>query len=92
MSPEERVLEEYFRKRVRMLGGQTYKVAPTEAGMPDRLVLWPVGRVLLVELKKDDGKVSFIQRVWHEKAARAGVTVHVLYGRAGIDSWLRSLI
>lgn len=85
----EALLEAFFRQRVRTLGGYTFKLAPTEPGVPDRLVLLPGGRVYLVELKTDVGRVSPAQVEWHKRAARLGTTVHVIYGRQGVLSWLR---
>lgn len=83
-------LEAYFRKRVRLgLGGIVYKLAPTETGIPDRLVALPGGRVMLVELKTVFGTLSPRQKLVHTKLADLGTTVHVLYGRPGIDAWIK---
>ena len=85
-------LEAYFRSKVRIaLGGKVIKMAPTTAGVPDRLVLLPLGRMYLVELKTDTGALSAIQRHWHSEAERLGHEVHVLYGTADIDSWIREI-
>lgn len=83
-------LEAYFRKRVRLsLGGVVYKLAPTEVGIPDRLVALPGGRVMLVELKTVFGSLSPKQKHVHEKLAELGTKVHVLYGRPAIDAWIQ---
>lgn len=82
-------LEAFFRIRVRQLGGYCVKLAPTEAGVPDRLVMLPSGRMYLVELKAEDGSVSPIQHLWHRRIRQLGGQVHVLYGRDGIVNWLR---
>lgn len=63
------------------------KVAPTTAGVPDRLALLPGGRIELVELKTVTGRLSPIQRVWHERAAGLGTSVTVLHGRGDIEAW-----
>lgn len=84
-------LEEYFREQIAEHGGFPIKMAPTKKGVPDRLVAFPVGRLFLVELKADDGTVSPIQKLWHERILRFGVTVHVIYGRTGIDYWIRTV-
>ena len=81
-------LEAYFRKSVReKLGGRVVKLAPTEKGVPDRLVLLPGGRMFLVELKADGGRLSPAQVYWHENAKELGTTVHVLEGRGQIYQW-----
>lgn len=84
-------LEAWFRKAVRVAGGSAHKLAPTEKGMPDRLVLMPGGRMYLVELKTEVGTVKPAQTLWHMKAAQKGIIVVVLAGRAGVAAWLRSL-
>lgn len=64
------------------------KLVPGDKGLPDRMVLHE-GRIFLVELKRaTGGRVSPAQRVWHHRAQQAGVTVHVLAGRAAVDAFL----
>lgn len=83
-------LEEIFRRRVRQsLGGIVSKLAPTTAGMPDRLVVLPGGRVYLVELKTETGSLSPIQMEWHKRVKDLGAPVHVLYGEEQIREWIR---
>jgi hypothetical protein len=84
-------LEEKFRLAVRkILRGRTYKIIPTEKGLPDRLVLLPGGRIELVELKTDTGVVSPKQRLVHSQAALLGTTVHVIRGEAEMLDWVAS--
>lgn len=63
------------------------KLAPTVRGVPDRLVLLPGGRVFLVELKTDTGRLSPAQAEWHRRAAELGVVVTLLAGADEIDHW-----
>lgn len=84
-------LEAYFSKAVRLQGGRAVKLAPTEKGLPDRMVLLPGGRVYLCELKTERGRLSAAQDLWHERAAALGTVVQVLVGRYGIDLWLRQV-
>ncbi len=83
-------VERRFNELVRARGGYTFKLAPTEAGIPDRLVLLPGGRIFLVELKTTTGRLSRIQGVWHAKAARVGTKVAVLHGRAEVEAWVEA--
>lgn len=84
-------LEALLRKRVQQgLGGMLIKLAPTQAGVPDRLVLLPGGGMHLVELKTTPGKLSAVQQAWHARAARLGVTVQVLYGATQVIAWVRA--
>jgi hypothetical protein len=85
-------VEAFLVKRVRLLGGQSIKLAPMQAGIPDRLVLLPGGRLFLVEVKAVGETPSEIQRHWHAKALKdQGVVVHVLVGEEGVRQWLRQV-
>lgn len=87
----ENSLEKYFREKVRrILGGAVYKLISTGAGVPDRMVLLPGGRILLVELKTVKGEPSALQEIWHLKAARLGTIVHVISGKEEIDRWIEA--
>lgn len=83
----ERDLEARFRQRVKAAGGLAIKIAPIVAGVPDRLVILG-GRLHLVELKTDTGRLSTIQMHWHEQARLKGVTVETLYGAQAVEEWI----
>lgn len=85
----ESALEGEFRRLVAGIGGLILKLAPTERGIPDRLVILPGGRMFLVELKVQNRKPSPIQRVMHERMLRRGITVHVLNGSEDVRAWVR---
>lgn len=91
MSRPEAMLEEFFVKRVRLLGGHTIKLAPTQAGTPDRLVMMPGGYIYLVEMKAPGGRLRPIQVEWHSRAAAIGVHVVVLKSRGEVVCWLRKI-
>lgn len=91
-SPHEAALERYLFNRVRGLGGMAIKMAPTVKGLPDRLIILPFGRMYLVELKADGGKLSPTQQHWHTRVGQMGVDVYVLTGLAEIDEFLRSRV
>lgn len=82
-------VEARLRDRVRKAGGMSVKLAPTEKGVPDRLVILG-GRVYLVELKAVGGAVSPAQAVWHRRALERGVRVVVLTGRDEVDAWVEA--
>lgn len=81
-------VEDRLCKGVKTLGGMCIKVAPIMAGVPDRLVLLPGGRMFLVELKAKGRTLRPIQRVFHARAAKIGVEVVVLTGPDQVDAWL----
>ena len=85
-------LERVFRNRIRArLGGMVIQLMPTAIGIPDRLVLLPGGRMYLVELKTETGRLRPAQVEWHRKAAELGVIVTVLYGRDDVVKWVDRL-
>jgi len=84
----ESAVERHLRRRVIAAGGMTEKIAPTHAGMPDRLVLLPGGRMFLVELKTTTGQLSKIQQWWHGQAKMMGTEVVTLKGTEEVDRWL----
>lgn len=76
----EREVERILQDRVRALGGLSFKLAPTHAGIPDRIVLLPGGVIILVEVKADDGRVEPAQALWHRRAQALGTTVRIVRG------------
>ena len=90
MSAElESLAERLLHDRVSAAGGLCPKLAPVDAGIPDRLVIWE-GRVYLVELKRPGGRVRPIQ-AWHNRARRAGAEVVLLSGTVEVAAWLDGL-
>jgi len=83
----ESALEKYFRQEVLKCGGWTIKLTGT-AGIPDRLVMMPGGRVTFVELKTDVGRLSKIQKAVHGKLLGLGCEVITLYGKGEVNDWL----
>lgn len=89
------VLESRVEKRltegVRSLGGKAIKMVPTVAGIPDRLVLLPGGRVFFVELKSPTGKLRRVQEVWLGRLDRLGMNTVVLGSTEEVDRWLKEI-
>lgn len=81
-------IEKQFFQMVRARGGLAVKLAPTIAGIPDRLVLWPNGRFHLVELKTTTGPVRAIQVHRHKQLAELGHTVVILRGEQEMIDWI----
>ncbi|MCU7380834.1 VRR-NUC domain-containing protein [Clostridiales Family XIII bacterium ASD5510] len=58
----EKNIEDYLRLRVKQMGGRAYKfVSPGNAGVPDRLVALPGGRIAFIELKAPGKKPTPLQ-------------------------------
>ena len=83
-------LEKMLHDGIRRAGGMSFKMAPTTAGLPDRMVLWPGGRIELVELKTTKGRMRRIQEIWHYRMAKLGTEVLVLHGDSDVQAYLAS--
>ena len=87
----ERDIEAYLRDQVKALGGRAYKwVSPGNAGVPDRVVLLPGGRVHFVELKAPGKKPTPLQLAQHAKLAALGFRVAVLDSKARVDAFVQA--
>lgn len=66
---------------VRALGGASYKfVSPGNSGVPDRIVIFPGGRVEFVEVKAEDGRLRHAQMMQLTKLKDLGCHISVLCG------------
>lgn len=82
----ERDIEKYLRERVRAAGGRAYKfVSPGNAGVPDRLVLFPGARAVFVELKAPGRKPTTLQVAQQRRIAALGFEVLVIDSKQGVD-------
>ena len=75
----ERSVEHRFAVLARQHGGWAAKwVSPGVAGVPDRILFLPDGRMFLVELKQPGGRTHGTQPAIHHKLERLGHQVHVV--------------
>jgi hypothetical protein len=89
----EKDVERRLVKGVEALGGKAYKfVSPAHRGVADRLVVLPGGRVLFVEVKTDNGKLSPLQEVFKREAQALGCNYCCVYGAADVDNFLRYVV
>jgi hypothetical protein len=80
----ERDTEQWLRKKVEQMGGMAYKfTSPGNAGVPDRLVVFPGGLIYFVELKTSKGSVKPIQKWQQDKLRAMGCHVVTIYGMEG---------
>lgn len=74
----ESALESSMRLYSRACGGKAYKfISPGNPGVPDRVCVFPGGRVIFVELKRPDGKGRYSQQQLKEIARLRGLGVPV---------------
>ena len=73
---KEREIETLLREGIKKMGGRAYKwVSPGNAGVPDRIVILPGGRIVFVELKQESGRLTRLQKVQQEQLTRLKVPV-----------------
>lgn len=85
----EKFVEQKLVRAVKAMGGIAPKfTSPGMAGMPDRLILLPDGKMGFVELKAPGKKVRPIQVARISQLRRLGFKVYVVDGVAQIGSVL----
>jgi hypothetical protein len=88
MGSQEARVEQFLAQEVRKRGGMCEKLVPARKGMPDRMVIWPGGRICLIEVKTETGRLSAAQEVWIGRAQALGAPVTTIFGRRGVRTWL----
>lgn len=75
----EKYIEKRLREEVERAGGLCIKLLPFNfAGLPDRMVLLPLSRLIFVEIKSKGKKPSKIQIIVHKQLAQLGFDVRVI--------------
>ncbi|MEY8321972.1 VRR-NUC domain-containing protein [Lachnospiraceae bacterium 46-61] len=88
---KESTIESNFVKQVKAMGGMAIKlVSPNFAGLPDRLVLLPHGRMFFVELKATGQKPRPLQIAVHRKLRKLGFDVYVIDSNEKVNELLQS--
>ena len=85
----EKYIERKLTNAVKKLGGLALKfVSPGLDGVPDRIVLLPMGRIAFVELKAPGRKPRPLQLSRHSLLRRMGFKVYVIDGMDQIGGML----
>ena len=75
----EKQIEKEYGKKVKAAGGEFLKfVSPNNAGVPDRIAIYPNGRVVFIEFKKKGGRLSALQIWWGKRLAALGCEYKVI--------------
>ena len=85
----EKDIEKYLVKRVKEIGGKAYKwVSTNYAGVPDRIVFLPRGKIIFVELKAPGKVPTALQELRIKELRDLGNTVMVLDSKQGVDLFI----
>lgn len=76
-------------RRVERSGGLYIKAG--QQGWPDRIVMLPGGRLVWVELKRNGGRLSALQRFRHAQLRERGQQVVTIWSREDIDRLMEDL-
>ncbi|WP_249188873.1 hypothetical protein [Burkholderia dolosa] len=88
----EKTVEAYLVERVRAAGGDAYKfTSPQRRSVPDRIVVFPPGRLYFVELKRPGNKPTKPQLREHDRLRALGCDVRVIDSREGVDAFVQSI-
>lgn len=88
----EKDIERFLVAGVKNMGGKAYKfVSPGNAGVPDRLVVMPGGKVYFAELKTDKGTPTVLQCRQMNQLYELGCDVTLLQGLEQVKRFLERL-
>ena len=85
-------LEKNFCLKIKKLGGLPLKfISPGRAGVPDRIVLMPKGKIYFVEMKNEIGKTSLIQDYVFKVFTDFGFKVHIINSVESLENFLSEI-
>lgn len=93
MGTAEAIVETYLLRRVAELGGETRKLQYVgRNGAPDRMLLFPGGRVFFVECKRPKGKAEKHQLRELESLKGLGFVAVVIDTKEDVDLFLDTVL
>lgn len=85
----EKLIERKLVQKVNAVGGMCIKLLTHQLiGLPDRMCLFPGGRIVFVELKTTGKKPRKIQEVIHSKLRALGFKVEVIDTTEGVTNFI----
>lgn len=88
----EKKIEEKLRDEVKKLGGMALKfVSPSHAGVFDRVVLLPGGKVWFVELKRPGKELSALQKIFRRELDQLKTPYRVIDDMQKVKTFIADL-
>lgn len=92
MVDSEKRVEALLVTGVKRMGGLAYKfVSPGNSGVPDRIILMPGGKIYFVELKREGGQLTNLQKRQINRIQKLDCQVDVLHGMVEVSNFLLRL-
>ena len=83
----EKEIEKYLVKRMKEIGGECYKwSSPGNRGVPDRICIFPSGKVVFVELKAPGKKPTKLQSLVGSRLAELWQHWAWVNSKEGVDA------
>lgn len=90
---KESQIEAKLVRLVRGRGGLCFKfVSPGNPGVPDRIIVTPMGRVVFVELKTETGRLQKLQEWQLGELRKRQTDVRVLKGMAAVLEFVEEVL
>lgn len=92
MKQLEKNIESKLRDKIKQLGGRAYKfVSPGNAGVMDRLVVLPGGKVYFVETKRPGGRTRTLQNRQIAFLQKLGFEVLVISNEIELENFIKKI-
>lgn len=92
MGELESALERKLGERLKKAKCGWYKwVSPGSIGVPDRIAVFPGGRVIFVEMKAESGHLGPVQELQIQRLEKLGCEVRVVKGSAGVLEFCKEM-
>lgn len=89
----EKAIEAKLRAVVKIMGGKALKLTcPGTAGMPDRMLIFPEGRIYFIEVKKEGQKLKALQHIRLDWLNRMGFNARVISSLEQVDEFAKELM
>jgi len=89
----ESIIEKKLKSEAEKQGGKAYKfVSPGFAGVPDRIVIFPGGKLYFVELKAPGKNLEPLQEKRRKELEQLGFKVFKIDSFAGIEEFLKEVL
>lgn len=89
----EKQIENRLRKRIKKMGGLALKfISPGMAGVPDRIIMLPFGKVVFVELKAPGKKMRPLQIKRKKQIEALGFKIYVVDSYQDIEHFVKEVM